>query len=94
MLSHLLSFSRIAATSIRRNMIGSGLSWSMEMQSRFRPTVNNALLQSAAAQETAARGIKVRSAVKKMCADCYIVRRKGRILVRCKTHPRHKQRQG
>ena len=38
--------------------------------------------------------MKVRSSVKRMCKDCQIVRRKGRIRVICKTNPRHKQRQG
>ncbi|TDI97820.1 MAG: 50S ribosomal protein L36 [Caldithrix sp.] len=37
--------------------------------------------------------MKVRSAVKKMCDNCKIIRRKGRVIVICK-NPRHKQRQG
>ncbi|MCH7679501.1 50S ribosomal protein L36 [candidate division KSB1 bacterium] len=37
--------------------------------------------------------MKVRSAVKKMCDNCKIIRRKGRVVVICK-NPRHKQRQG
>ncbi|OGF23546.1 50S ribosomal protein L36 [Candidatus Falkowbacteria bacterium RIFCSPHIGHO2_02_FULL_42_9] len=37
--------------------------------------------------------MKVRSSVKKICKDCEIVRRKGRVRVICKT-PKHKQRQG
>ncbi|KAK9471605.1 mitochondrial 54S ribosomal protein bL36m [Dipodascopsis tothii] len=40
------------------------------------------------------RGIKVRSSVKKMCPDCYVVRRKGKLFIRCKTNKKHKQRQG
>lgn len=40
------------------------------------------------------RGVKVRSAVKKRCKDCYSVRRSGVLYIRCKVHPRHKQRQG
>ncbi|KAM3858632.1 large ribosomal subunit protein bL36m [Diretmus argenteus] len=39
-------------------------------------------------------GMKTKSALKKRCKDCFIVRRRGRLFVFCKTHPRHKQRQG
>jgi ribosomal protein L36 len=38
--------------------------------------------------------MKVRSAVRKMCKDCYLVKRKGKLFCYCKTDPRHKQRQG
>jgi len=38
--------------------------------------------------------MKVRSAIKKMCPDCYIVRRGKVRFVYCKTTPKHKQRQG
>ncbi len=37
--------------------------------------------------------MKVRPSVKKRCAKCKIVRRRGRVYVICKD-PRHKQRQG
>ncbi|OHA67779.1 MAG: 50S ribosomal protein L36 [Candidatus Wildermuthbacteria bacterium RIFCSPHIGHO2_02_FULL_47_12] len=37
--------------------------------------------------------MKIRSSIKKVCKDCMIVRRKGRLYVRCK-NPKHKQRQG
>ncbi|MBP6942527.1 MAG: 50S ribosomal protein L36 [Candidatus Buchananbacteria bacterium] len=37
--------------------------------------------------------MKVRSSVKKMCKDCQVIRRRGRVVVICKT-PKHKQRQG
>ncbi len=37
--------------------------------------------------------MKVRASVKKICAKCKIVRRKGRIYVVCE-NPKHKQRQG
>ncbi|XP_043921021.1 39S ribosomal protein L36, mitochondrial [Protopterus annectens] len=39
-------------------------------------------------------GMKTKSAIRKRCKDCFIVRRRGRLFVFCKTHPRHKQRQG
>ncbi len=37
--------------------------------------------------------MKVRASVKKMCAKCKVIKRKGKILVICET-PKHKQRQG
>ncbi|MDC3159070.1 50S ribosomal protein L36 [bacterium] len=37
--------------------------------------------------------MKVRASVKKMCAKCKIVKRKGIVLVICE-NPKHKQRQG
>ncbi len=37
--------------------------------------------------------MKVRASVKKMCAHCKLVRRKGVLRVVCK-NPMHKQRQG
>lgn len=38
-----------------------------------------------------ARGMKVRSSVKKLCDSCHIVLRKGRVYVICSVNPRHKQ---
>ena len=38
--------------------------------------------------------MKVRSALKRLCDGCFIVRRGKRLYVRCKTSPKHKQRQG
>ncbi|MDP1625024.1 MAG: 50S ribosomal protein L36 [bacterium] len=38
--------------------------------------------------------MRVKSSVKKKCANCKVVRRKGAIFVVCKSNPRHKQRQG
>jgi large subunit ribosomal protein L36 len=38
--------------------------------------------------------MKVRASVKKMCRDCKIVRRRGRLQVICKKNKKHKQRQG
>lgn len=37
--------------------------------------------------------MKVRSSVRRMCANCKIIRRRGIIRVIC-SDPRHKQRQG
>jgi large subunit ribosomal protein L36 len=37
--------------------------------------------------------MKVRASVKRICENCKLVRRKGRLLVIC-SNPRHKQRQG
>ena len=38
--------------------------------------------------------MKIKSAVKLLCQHCYMVRRRGRLYVRCTKSPRHKQRQG
>lgn len=38
--------------------------------------------------------MKVRSSVRRMCAQCKIVRRRGVLRVICKSDPRHKQKQG
>lgn len=37
--------------------------------------------------------MKVRASVKRICRDCKVIRRKGRLVCICK-NPRHKQRQG
>lgn len=37
--------------------------------------------------------MKVRASVKKMCENCKIIKRKGKVQVICK-NPKHKQRQG
>ncbi len=37
--------------------------------------------------------MKVKASVKKRCAKCKMVRRKGRIYIICE-NPKHKQRQG
>ncbi|XP_042601526.1 39S ribosomal protein L36, mitochondrial [Cyprinus carpio] len=39
-------------------------------------------------------GMKTKTALKRRCKDCFFVRRRGRLFVFCKSHPRHKQRQG
>ena len=38
--------------------------------------------------------MKVRSALRRVCKDCYFVRRNGTLYVYCKRMPKHKQRQG
>ncbi len=38
--------------------------------------------------------MKVRASVKKICAECKLIRRSGVLRVICKADPRHKQRQG
>lgn len=38
--------------------------------------------------------MKVKTSVKKICADCKIIKRKGVVRVLCKKVPKHKQRQG
>jgi large subunit ribosomal protein L36 len=39
------------------------------------------------------KAMKVRSSVKRICENCKLVKRQGRLYVIC-TNPRHKQRQG
>jgi ribosomal protein L36 len=38
--------------------------------------------------------MKVVSSLKRICADCYFVRRGKKLYLRCTTSPRHKRRQG
>ena len=38
--------------------------------------------------------MKVVSALKRLCKDCYVVRRGKKLYLRCKSSPRHKRRQG
>ncbi|MBI4974516.1 MAG: 50S ribosomal protein L36 [Candidatus Omnitrophica bacterium] len=37
--------------------------------------------------------MKVRSSIRKICAKCKVVRRKGTLMIICQ-NPKHKQRQG
>lgn len=46
------------------------------------------------AQGFLSRGMKTMTSLSLRCADCMFVRRRGRLFVYCKKHPRHKQRQG
>ena len=48
-------------------------------------------LGAAASVAGGVRGMKVRSAVRKFCEGCSIVRRKGKIYVICSLNPKHKQ---
>lgn len=38
--------------------------------------------------------MKVRASVKKICAHCKVVRRRGKVYIICPSNPKHKQRQG
>jgi large subunit ribosomal protein L36 len=38
--------------------------------------------------------MKTRASLKKICPDCFFVKRKGTVYVRCTTSSKHKQRQG
>ncbi|KZT02678.1 uncharacterized protein LAESUDRAFT_705685 [Laetiporus sulphureus 93-53] len=75
------------------------LSSSRPLLSRLRasagPHVHNHahLLIPATMQATPmlARGMKVRSSVKRMCDGCSVVKRKGRIYIICSKNPKHKQ---
>ncbi|XP_051467399.1 39S ribosomal protein L36, mitochondrial [Apus apus] len=37
-------------------------------------------------------GLKTKTALRRRCKDCFVVRRRGRLYVLCKANPRHKQR--
>jgi large subunit ribosomal protein L36 len=58
---------------------------------RADPQRSGSLVASVEGQSTV---MKVRSSVKRICENCKIVRRKGRIYVICSANQRHKQRQG
>jgi large subunit ribosomal protein L36 len=38
--------------------------------------------------------MKVRMSIKRRCASCVIVRRKGKLRIICRANPKHKARQG
>lgn len=57
------------------------------------PRITNPIT-TAAALYSPIRQFKVRTSVKKFCKDCYVVKRKGRVYVYCKSNGKHKQRQG
>jgi large subunit ribosomal protein L36 len=38
--------------------------------------------------------MKVRPSVKRMCENCRVIKRHGKIMVICSNNPKHKQRQG
>jgi len=38
--------------------------------------------------------MKVRASVQKMCTNCKVIRRHGRVRVICRVNPKHKQVQG
>lgn len=40
-----------------------------------------------------ALGFKTKGVLKRRCKGCYLVKRRGRWFVHCKTNPKHKQRQ-
>lgn len=56
--------------------------------------VSATLIKSPVSIISITRGFKVKSSLKKFCKDCYIVRRKGRVYVYCKSNHKHKQRSG
>lgn len=38
--------------------------------------------------------MKVKPSVKRICRNCKVIRRRGKVRVICSSDPRHKQRQG
>jgi large subunit ribosomal protein L36 len=60
----------------------------------FSATYYNVFFQDSALFDGKERGaMKVRASVKRICENCKLVRRHGRLYVIC-SNPRHKQRQG
>ncbi|OBA23724.1 hypothetical protein METBIDRAFT_111825 [Metschnikowia bicuspidata var. bicuspidata NRRL YB-4993] len=56
--------------------------------------IKNSIFASSSQLQMSVRTFKVRTSVKKFCKDCYMVRRKGKVYVYCKSNGKHKQRQG
>ncbi|QBM85799.1 ribosomal protein L36 [Metschnikowia aff. pulcherrima] len=56
--------------------------------------IKNSVFASTTQLQMSVRTFKVRTSVKKFCKDCYMVRRKGKVYVYCKSNGKHKQRQG
>lgn len=76
-------------TSVVRNTLGS------MRPAVYRGTaISNSVFGATTSLFTPIRTFKVRTSVKKFCKDCYMVRRKGRVYVYCKSNGKHKQRQG
>ncbi|KAK6538721.1 hypothetical protein TWF694_010296 [Orbilia ellipsospora] len=59
-----------------------------------RPTLSLSTRVQLPSSQVQIRGMKVRSAVKKMCTGCKSVRRKGYLYIICSKNQKHKQRQG
>lgn len=62
--------------------------------SRCRASIIAEIYSERCVKVTGSVSMKVRSSVKRICENCKVVRRKGRIYVICSSNPRHKQRQG
>lgn len=79
----------------------STLSHSSSITARFANTTKSSFDKQQAIQRSTSlpidphahqeRGMKVRSAVKRFCEGCSVVRRKGRLYVICSKDPKHKQ---
>ncbi|KAK6349192.1 hypothetical protein TWF730_009943 [Orbilia blumenaviensis] len=60
----------------------------------IRPTALSLVPRNQPLSLSQIRGMKVRSAVKKLCSGCKSVRRKGYLYIICSKNQKHKQRQG
>ncbi|ODV62610.1 mitochondrial 54S ribosomal protein bL36m ASCRUDRAFT_74958 [Ascoidea rubescens DSM 1968] len=60
----------------------------------FQKSLLSSPISSILLQPGLTRGFKVRTSVKKLCKECYIAKRRGRVYVYCKSNKKHKQRQG
>lgn len=75
------SYTPSVLSRLRLNSNLNRLSWSY----------NSQFNAPAIVQPPLARGMKVRSSVKRMCEGCAVVIRKGRVYVVCSRNPKHKQ---
>ncbi|KAK3281268.1 hypothetical protein CYMTET_10937 [Cymbomonas tetramitiformis] len=64
-----------------------GSSWSQRCKGFHPRTLNNF-------EKLISAEMKVKSAVRKICEACRVVRRRGRVYIICSKNARHKQRQG
>ncbi|PRT52752.1 54S ribosomal protein RTC6, mitochondrial [Wickerhamiella sorbophila] len=96
--SNYFAFQRGSLPTISNPPLMLNLLLSASKRALVRPPVKHLFAAPMRAQPTSlavpSRGMKVGASVKKYCAHCYIVRRKGRVYVYCKSNPKHKQRQG
>lgn len=52
------------------------------------------IFESVQSVERTGSVVKVKASIRRMCNQCQVVRRKGKVRVICKANPKHKQVQG
>ena len=81
---------RVGVPMIRQAVASARTPFLTTMRPRQAPLIQRAMIPEAVVPPLA-RGMKVRSSVKRMCNHCAIVRRKGRLYVICSKNAKHKQ---